>query len=83
MFDYKGGSMMRNDKKKRQRSNLWESEISERFCQNCGRKIKGYRNKNGAVKVSCPICDTFYNCQKISRRKEIVEINAPQGNELQ
>ena len=55
---------------------------STRFCQNCGKKIIGYRNKEGLIKVQCPYCNVRYVCKKKSRRKEVVEIIAPNGEEF-
>lgn len=53
-----------------------------RFCSNCGKKIIGYRNKDGQLKVQCPYCKVVYISKKMSRRKERVEIIAPNGQEF-
>ncbi len=31
-----------------------------RYCSNCGRKIIGYRNKDGLLKMQCPYCKVCY-----------------------
>ena len=55
---------------------------TKRFCSNCGKKITGYRNKDGILKVQCPYCKVTYVSLKKSRRREIVEIIAPSGEEF-
>ncbi len=55
---------------------------TSRFCSNCGKKIIGYRNKDGLLKMQCPHCRAMYVSRKISRRKEVVEITAPKGEEF-
>lgn len=54
----------------------------ERYCQNCGKKIKGYRNIKGVVKMSCPRCGVLYVSKRVSRRKEVVEVTAPRGEDI-
>ena len=53
-----------------------------RFCSNCGKKIIGYRDKNGMLKVQCPHCGVVYVRKKVNRRKERIEITAPEGQEF-
>ena len=53
-----------------------------RFCSNCGKKIIGYRNEEGLLKVQCPYCGVVYVSKRINRRKERVEITAPEGQEF-
>ena len=47
-----------------------------------GKKIIGYRNKDGLLKMQCPYCRVVYVSRKMSRRKEVVEVTAPQGQVL-
>ena len=61
---------------------LEDWKLSERYCQNCGKKIKGYRNIKGVVKMTCPNCGALYIGKQVSRRKEIVEITAPAGRDI-
>lgn len=61
---------------------LEDWKLSERYCQNCGKKIKGYRNIKGVVKMTCPNCGALYIGKQVSRRKEIVEITAPEGRDI-
>ena len=53
-----------------------------RFCSNCGKKIIGYRNSEGVLKVQCQYCGVVYVRKRINRRKERVEITAPEGQEF-
>ena len=53
-----------------------------RFCSNCGKKIIGYRSSDGLLKVQCQYCGVVYVSKRISRRKERVEITAPEGQEF-
>ena len=53
-----------------------------RFCSNCGKKIMGYRNNEGVLKVQCQYCGVVYVSKRINRRKERVEITAPEGQEF-
>ena len=53
-----------------------------RFCSNCGKKIIGYRKSEGVLKVQCQYCGVVYVSKRINRRKERVEITAPEGQEF-
>ncbi len=53
-----------------------------RFCSNCGKKIIGNRNSEGLLKVQCQHCGVVYVSKRINRRKERVEITAPEGQEF-
>ena len=53
-----------------------------RYCSNCGRKIIGYRNKDGLLKMQCPYCKVCYVSKRKGRRKEVVEITAPPGEQF-
>ena len=53
-----------------------------RYCSNCGKKIIGYRNGEGMLKVQCQYCGVLYVSKRINRRKERVEIIAPEGQEF-
>ena len=55
---------------------------TQRFCSNCGKKIIGYRNKAGLLKVQCQYCGMIIVGKKINRRKEKVELTAPEGQEF-
>ena len=48
-----------------------------RYCSNCGKKIVGYRNREGMLKIQCQYCGVVYVSKRINRRKERVEITAP------
>ncbi len=67
-------------KKEESEMNIWVP--SKRYCQNCGEKIIGFRDNKGGLKLTCPYCFTFYNCKKISRRKEKVEVVAPKNQTI-
>lgn len=53
-----------------------------RFCSSCGKKIMGYRNKEGVYKMHCVYCGVVYVSKKMSRRRERVEITVPEGVEI-
>ena len=59
-----------------------EWKVSERYCQNCCTKIKGYRSIKGVVKLTCPKCGVAYKSKQVSRRKEVVEVTAPKGETI-
>ena len=52
------------------------------YCRNCGRKIIGYRNSEGVLKVECPLCHTRYVSVEKSRRHIVEDIYAPPGEEI-
>ena len=52
------------------------------YCRNCGKKIMGFRNKDGLLKVECPMCHTRYISQQKSRRHIVEDIYAPTGEEI-
>ena len=53
-----------------------------RYCSNCGKKIVGYRNREGMLKIQCQYCGVVYVSKRINRRKERVEITAPTGEQF-
>lgn len=45
-----------------------------RYCSNCGKKIIGYRNSEGMLKVQCQYCGVLY----VSKRINIERYSAAQ-----
>lgn len=50
-----------------------------RICHNCGKKITGYRSKDGLLKLQCPNCRACMVCKSMSRRHERIDVFAPSG----
>ena len=48
-----------------------------RICPNCGEKIKGYRNKDGLLKLDCTKCHIVMVSKIMSRRHERLDVYAP------
>ncbi len=48
-------------------------------CPNCLKPVSGISDENGYVRIICPNCGTAMVMRKITRRKNLLEITAPQG----
>ena len=55
--------------------NQWQP--TTQICHHCGRKITGYRRKDGLLKIQCPSYLTSMVSKVMSRRHERIDIYAP------
>ena len=51
----------------------------ERYCCNCGKKMLGYRDKEGVARMQCTRCQVSIISIRKSRRREQIEVIAPVG----
>lgn len=56
-------------------------ERINKICHNCGEKLAGYRDKNGLLKLQCPVCHACMICKNFSRRHERIDVFAPPDEE--
>lgn len=58
---------------------MYHSRIMTIGCPNCLIPVHGIQDEDGFVRICCPNCGTLMVVRKISRRKAVIEINAPSG----
>lgn len=49
------------------------------FCPNCRSLIEGSLNKEGVAKAACAVCGTFMIRRRVSAKKDVIEVYAPEG----
>lgn len=47
------------------------------YCMNCGRKIYGYKNSKGNIKMECDRCHAITVRTVLSRRHNRMDVYAP------
>lgn len=50
------------------------------FCPNCGKKIIGYKSKDGAVRIDCPTCRVKIFSKKKNEKRIDMELTIPIEN---
>ena len=56
-------------------NNEWQAV--QMFCPNCGKKIMGYKNKYGVVKMQCDRCKVIVVSSKKTPRKQEITVELP------
>lgn len=50
------------------------------YCPNCGQKVRGYKSKDGAVRIDCPRCKIKIFSKQKNRKKVSMELTVSEGN---
>ena len=51
------------------------------YCPNCRSEVAGYKNKKNQIKVKCRICGVEMTRTLKTRRRDVIDIIAPEGEE--
>ncbi|MFR6055451.1 MAG: hypothetical protein ACLUHK_02360 [Eubacteriales bacterium] len=54
-----------------------------RYCLHCGKKLVGYMDKDGKVKMRCAHCSASIVSKRIGRRHETLDVFRPKSEEVQ